>query len=178
MRRQSGFSYLALLIAVAIIAVSAGAAVQAGALLQRRAAEQELLAIGHEFRSALVQYARMTPAGQLPYPQSLDDLLRDPRSAGVVRHLRRIYADPVTGRPEWGLIRGPEDRILGIHSLSDGIPIKIGGFATPDAAFADARSYRDWVFSLPNASTPRPMRVDSLPSGKLDGRSNSNVSRW
>lgn len=154
MTREQGFSYLALLIFLAILSVAASATIQAGSFAQRRAAEQELLAIGSEYRQALISYAKLTPAGQLPYPQSLDDLLRDPRVPGVVRHLRQVYPDPLTGKSEWGLLRGPEDRIIGIHSLSEAAPIKIGEFPAEYAAFATAASYRAWIFKLPVTTTP------------------------
>ena len=65
MRRQdSGFAFLALLISIAIIGVAAAATLQVGSLLQRHAAEEELLAIGSEFRRALICYSSATPAGQ------------------------------------------------------------------------------------------------------------------
>ncbi len=69
--RSAGFTYIGLLIALALIALAATATVQGGALLQRRQAEEELLVVGREFRNALQSYANATPAGQKRYPPSL-----------------------------------------------------------------------------------------------------------
>ena len=78
-RHHAGFTYLGLLIFIAILALTSAASVKVGALIQRRAAEEELLAIGHEMRMALISYSNATPAGQMKHPISLQDLLKDPR---------------------------------------------------------------------------------------------------
>ncbi|HYD82009.1 MAG TPA: type II secretion system protein [Paucimonas sp.] len=146
---QRGFTYLGLLILIAVIGVSAAATLQVGAVLQRRAAEDELLAIGEEFRNALISYATATPAGQKRYPNSLEDLLRDPRYPGVRRHLRHIYPDPLTGKEEWGMVRAADGSgIVGFYSLCEGRPIKIGNFAPPFHEFEGKALYRDWLFAI------------------------------
>ena len=151
---EAGFTYVALLIAVAIIGMTAAAALQAGALLQRREAEQALLATGGDFCAALASYARATPAGQPGAPPSLESLLRDPRQPGVVRHLRRVPVDPMTGRAEWAIVRTPDGQgIAAVHSLSTARPIKVDGFDEPFRAFRNAASYADWVFT---AAPPEP----------------------
>jgi len=63
-----------------------------------------------------------------------------------VRHLRRLYRDPLTRGPEWGLVKSPDGFILGVHSLSQEPPIKSGGFAYRDRAFDGAATYADWQF--------------------------------
>ncbi len=68
---QAGFTYIALLIIVAMIAAGATAALGAGAALQQRESEAELLAIGLEFRQALQSYAEATPSGQPTEPREL-----------------------------------------------------------------------------------------------------------
>jgi hypothetical protein len=80
------------------------------------------------------------------FPQTLDDLLQDKRHPMPQRHLRRIYADPITGKREWGLIGGPGGSIMGVYSLSDAAPIKSGGFAPAETVFAGAASYSAWQF--------------------------------
>lgn len=148
-RRQAGFTYVGLLIAVALIAAGAAAALDAGARLQLREQEAELLAIGLEFRAALKSYAEATPAGQPDAPKELGELLRDPRHAGKKRHLRRIYPDPLTGREEWGVDRSPADgRIIGIHSLSASPAFRRTGFPAGMEGFAQAERHDEWVFAL------------------------------
>jgi type II secretory pathway pseudopilin PulG len=145
-KASSGFSYVALLILIAILSIAATATVQAGAAVQRRQAEQELLRIGMEFERALASYKSATPAGTRGTPQSLEDLLSDPRFVGTRRHLRAVRPDPISGRPEWGLVRGPDGGIVAVHSLSSAAPIKVAGFATGYERLANAGSYADWLF--------------------------------
>jgi type II secretory pathway pseudopilin PulG len=142
----SGFSYVALLVLIAILSIAAAATVQAGAAVQRRHAEEELLRVGMEVERAFASYSAATPAGMRRTPQSLDDLVLDPRFAGTRRHLRAWRPDPITGRLEWGLVRGPDGGIVAVHSLSTAAPIKIAGFATGYERLAEAGSYADWLF--------------------------------
>jgi type II secretory pathway pseudopilin PulG len=143
---QHGFSYLALMILVAIIGLAAASAVQVGALLQRRVAEAELLFIGSEFKQALLSYAAATPPGMSRYPRGIEDLLRDPRTPGVRRHLRKLYPDPITGRTQWGIVPSLDGGIAAVHSLSSLEPIKQHDFGVDEERLAHRRSYREWVF--------------------------------
>jgi type II secretory pathway pseudopilin PulG len=144
---NAGFTYIGILILIAIIGIASAATLQVGSVLQRRVAEQELLAIGQEFQSALSSYANVTPPGQLRAPKTLQELLKDPRSPTPRRHLRKLYADPLTGKEEWGVVNSPDGiGIIGIYSLSEARPIKIGNFDVAFKDFEDKTSYRDWKF--------------------------------
>jgi len=141
--QQHGFAYLTVLFIVAIM--SGGLAVigqvwQTSAVRER---EAELLHVGNEYRKAIERYYLAGP-GQ--YPRNLADLIKDPRQAGTVRHLRRIYPDPITGNPEWGLVKAPDGGIAGVYSLSDDSPLKIAGFSLRDAALEGKTKYSDWQF--------------------------------
>lgn len=156
--RQGGFTFLALIIFIAIMGIATAASLQVGAVLQRRVAEQELLFIGAEFRSALISYANATPTGQRRVPQSLNDLLKDPRYPNAKRHLRKLYYDPLTGNSEWGIVAAPDGGgVLGVYSLSKDTPIKIGNFDMVFQDFAGKTSYQDWRF----------MATNSLPGGVI-----------
>ena len=144
--RQSGFTYIGILIAVAIISALATASLSVGVALQQREREAELLAIGREYRAALQSYADATPAGLPTNPESLEDLLKDPRYPSVRRHLRRIYLDPLTGDTGWGLVRGSDGRISGIHSRSTALTLRRTDFPPGLEAFEKAESYDEWVF--------------------------------
>ena len=50
-------------------------------------------------------------------------------------------------QPDWELVRLPDGAIVGVHSRSDAQPMKVANFAPRDESFADAASYRDWVFA-------------------------------
>lgn len=152
--RQRGLAYLALLIGVAIIGVVAAGTIQLGALYQRRMAEKELLYVGDQFQRALLSYTDNTPVGQPTQPRSLDELVRDPRYPNPVRYLRRVYADPLTGKADWVLILSPNGQtIVGIHSASREHPIQLRQFPERFRGFEDKLSYTDWVF------IPRPPQL-------------------
>ena len=149
-RHQRGFTYVGLMIMVAILGIASAAALQTGALVQRRAAEEELLAIGMEFRNALISYANATPSGLPRAPASLYDLLRDPRYPGIRRHLRKMYADPITGKEEWGTVIAPDGSgVIGVYSLSNAKPIKIAHFDSVLQDFEGRNSYQEWKFVTP-----------------------------
>lgn len=85
------------------------------------------------------------PGGD-PYPSSLQVLLKDPRFPTVVRHLRQIYVDPLTGRDDWLLVKTPGGEIMGVGSTSDRHPIKVDRFPPPFEAFAGKSHYSEWLF--------------------------------
>jgi type II secretory pathway pseudopilin PulG len=144
---QLGFTYVGLLLFVAILGLVSATTVRIGVAAQRRVSEQELLERGHRLAQALESYSRATPTGKSTYPRLIDDLLRDPRfPKTVVRHLRRIEPDPMTGRAEWGTVPSEDGSgIAGFHSLSDQ-RVWRQDFAPPFNDFADKPLYRDWVF--------------------------------
>lgn len=160
-----GLALLVVLLLVALLGLGATAAVEVGETLARREREQALLQIGREFRTALQRYrGTVAAAGTAQDPISLDDLLRDPRQPGTVRHLRRIYVDPMTGKAAWGEVR-ERGRIVGIHSLSEERPIKTQGFGPQEQGFEQARSYRDWVFRLDATRVAAQPAAASAPAG-------------
>ena len=142
-----GFSYIGLLVIVAVLAIVAAGTVQTGAIVQRRDAEEAEISIGLEFKTAVRSYFEATPSGMpSSAPRSLQDLLRDPRFPYPKRHLRKIYDDPLTGKPDWGLIHSPEGGILGVFSKAQGIPIRQDNFPDELFYFKNKQSYRGWVF--------------------------------
>lgn len=145
---NAGFTYIGLLIIIAILSIVATTTVSIGALAQRRQAEEELLTIGLAFQQALISYYNATPNGQPRHPARLEDLLKDPRYPNIKRHLRKIYMDPMTGKAEWGLIE-IQGGIIGIHSLSTAKPIKVGLFPGELANLNSKNKYAEWIFGIP-----------------------------
>lgn len=140
---QTGFALLALLLIIALSGLALASAAQVWSTVSRRDKEVELLRMGMEFRDAIRSYVASSPGAQ-QFPVRLEDLLLDPRFPSVKRHLRRIYADPLTGKPDWGLIRSG-DAIIGVHSLAEGRPLKTA--LDPKLGIADeAATYADWKF--------------------------------
>ena len=143
---EGGFSYLGLLTMILIMGVVLAAAGEVWHVAIKREKEQELLFVGNQFRRAIKLYYENTPLQAQRYPASLEDLLKDPRYPSTQRYLRKIYADPVNGGTEWGLIKGAGGEILGVHSLSMNEPVKKGSFSNPDKNFENKAKYADWVF--------------------------------
>lgn len=142
-----GFTYIALLMFVAIIGLAAAATIQVGAITQRRQAEDQLLFVGLAMRAAIKGYYEGTPVGTpSSAPRRLEDLLRDPRYPNPKRYLRQIYIDPLTGTKDWGLIRSADCGLLGVYSKSKAAPIKIANFPDDFFYFIGKKSYADWVF--------------------------------
>ena len=142
-RRADGFAYLTILFIVAIMAgglAVIGEVWQTSAVRER---EAELLFIGDQYRKAIERYYL---AGPRQYPKNLTDLIKDPRQPATVRHLRRLYPDPITGKEEWGLVKSPDGGFAGVYSLSEEPPLKAAGFAVRDAAFEGKPKYSDWQF--------------------------------
>ncbi|MES2151606.1 MAG: type II secretion system protein [Pseudomonadota bacterium] len=146
--RQRGFAYLWTLMLVAFMGIGSVIGAELYATSVRRDKERELIFIGHEFRAAIARYYNSGAGGQASYPLTLEELLKDPRFPNVRRHLRRLYADPVSGKAEWGLLR-VQGRIVGVHSLSARAPIKQDNFEDIDAGLRHKPSYAEWNFVYP-----------------------------
>jgi type II secretory pathway pseudopilin PulG len=151
--KQEGFTYLALLIAVAVGGAVLAAVGELTSHAQQREKEAELLFVGQQYREAIRAYYERSPGGAKRYPMKLEDLLADSRYPTAQRYLRRPYPDPMTGSAAWGLVDAPGGGIMGVYSLSDAPPIKTGAFSKRDESFSDAVRYADWKFFY-TASTP------------------------
>ncbi|MFZ1909200.1 MAG: type II secretion system protein [Burkholderiales bacterium] len=143
---QRGFTYIGVLILVAIMGVLLSLAGRVWHTEAVRGREAQLLFVGDQYREAIRRYAEATPAGAARYPRALSDLLLDARKPEVERYLRRLYADPITGGSEWGLVKAPDGGIAGVYSLSDAKPLKQANFPPADAAFEGSGKYADWQF--------------------------------
>ena len=146
--RQAGFTYVGLVVVVAILGLVGAATVKVDSLLRRAAAERELLEIGAAYSEALRSYAAATPRGQPTAPPSLRELLRDPRFPGTRRHLRKIFVDPITGKDEWGILyQGDKVGVLAVYSLSQAQPLKQANFDARFQHFENKEHLADWKFT-------------------------------
>ena len=146
--RGAGFTYVGLMVLVAIIGVAAAATVSVADLARRRANEEQLLFVGKQYIKAFLEYELYTPEGHASRaPAKLEDLLRDPRRPGVQRYLRQLYADPVTGKNDWELVRAPGGGVMGVKSASCAPTIK-RSFPDGDFKYLDGeKRYCDWTFT-------------------------------
>lgn len=158
--RERGYAFLYTLMLVALLGVSLLVVTDVASMSARREREQNLLQIGHEFREALARYqARSASAPGAQYPMKLEELVEDRRGPQVAHHLRRLYVDPITLKPDWGLVKHA-GRIVGVYSLALGAPIKQGDFDVEDTSFTGASRYRDWIFVHPS---DRPLAPPGTP---------------
>lgn len=113
---QGGFTYLALLLAVAILGLGLTIAAPIWSRLADRERMQQLDWVGGEFVRAIGSYYDGTPGVVVKtYPPSLQSLLLDSRFVMVRRHLRRIYANPFTGRGDWVQVLAPQGGVRGVR---------------------------------------------------------------
>jgi len=144
-RAPRGFTYLGLLVLVALIGLALASAGEVAATAARREREAQLVWVGHQYRAAIGRYwlQRRT------FPLALQDLLGSaPGDPVQARFLRRLYPDPMTRAVDWVLIPAPSGGIMGIASSSKRAPLKTGHFDEADQGFAEARSYGDWQFTI------------------------------
>jgi len=139
---------MTVLFVLAALAFTSAATVQVGELHRRRAAEDELIFIGAQFRQALRSWHEAAPAGRAPRgPLRAEDLLLDPRFAQPQRHLRHLPPDPMTGRADWVLLRARDGGIVGLHSASSRRPVRQANFPSDFFHFEHRGRYRDWWFT-------------------------------
>lgn len=159
---QRGFTYVGLLILVAVLGLVGAMTIRVGALSQRAAREAQLMEIGAQFSDALRAYADATPAGQLPQPPNLAALLLDPRFPTPHRYLRKIFADPIAGSTDWGITYVTTGKgVLEVYSRSSATPLKTAHFDEQFGTFSGTTHYYDWRFS---AATATPDVMPSIPT--------------
>ncbi len=144
-RGQQGFTYLAILFALAIGSVALSGMATLWSLEEQRERERSLLFVGGQYRQAIASYYAHTPGGTGQFPRALDELLEDRRATPPLRHLRQPYADPVSGQ-SWGLVRTPDQAIAGVYSVATGAPLQRANFDEANGAFQGKRRYADWLF--------------------------------
>jgi type II secretory pathway pseudopilin PulG len=162
---SQGFTYIGLLIVVALMGIVLAATGLVWHTEMRREKERELLFAGEQFRRAIAAYYDRSP-GEKKWPGKIEDLLQDRRFPTTQRYLRRVYADPMTGSAEWGLVKGPEGEIVGVYSRSEETPIRQANFGSRYDNFSGAQHYSDWKFLFVPDSPGDATAVTSPPPRK------------
>lgn len=165
MRRASrGFTYLTVLFIVAILGGGLALVGEMWETSAQREKEAELLFVGNQYRSAIARYYLSGPQRQ--YPRALEDLLKDARMPETRRYLRRLYADPLSRKAEWGIVKAPDSGIMGVYSLSEEATFKRANFKLRDAAFASAQKYSDWKFVATVPAKPAAAKPPAKPAAQ------------
>ncbi len=142
---QRGAILLLLMVMVVVLGLAASMAGQSWRSTMQRAREAELLWRGQQYQRAIAGYYTTKFGPQQMFPAKLEDLLRDPRFPQIVRHLRKLYNDPMTGE-EWQPVMDSAKRIIGVRSSSDLEPFQKDGFPKGLDTLQGKSSYREWEF--------------------------------
>jgi type II secretory pathway pseudopilin PulG len=148
--KQSGFTYIAVLIGIAIMGAGLAALGTVWHTMAQRDHEKELLYVGQQFRLALKRYYLTHQR----YPMSLEKLVQDDGTVTIKHHLRKLYVDPLTGTTDWGIVKLPNSQIVGVYSLSEESPLRTAGFRPRDALFEGKGKYSEWVFMVEGQTAP------------------------
>lgn len=142
---QKGFTYVLMLMVVAVVSIIAGITSQTMSLKMQREKENELLFRGNQYYQAIRSY--YLSDGGKQYPRRLEDLLQDPRYIDK-KHLRKLYKDPYANKnqSEWTIILAPEGGVMGVASKNVNKPIKQIEFPKHLSSFENSQSYTDWRF--------------------------------
>lgn len=163
---QRGAILILLMVMVVILGLAAGMAGQTWRNAMQRAREAELLWRGQQYQQAIASYYSVKHGPRQMFPATLEHLLRDPRFPNVVRHLRKLYDDPMTGQ-EWQLVTDPAERIIGVHSRSTLEPFQKDGFPKSLDKLQGKTSYKDWefVFTPPRGKAVNANSQAGTPAG-------------
>lgn len=146
--KPRGIALIFVLLLLATLATGSLALIASARHASQREHEEDLLFVGRQFARAIASY-RASGGEHAVSPPTLEALLEDKRFPMPVRHLRRIFHDPLTGSAEWGVIRA-DGGIVGVYSLSTQRPIRSVQLP-PDVelraiAPGETVRYRDWIF--------------------------------
>lgn len=155
MRYSQGFSYLWILFIVFLMGIFSMLTSSLYQIQQQRENEKILIQQGHEFRRAIESYYHLSnQTGIEGYPNSLEQLIKDDRYPNTVRHLRKIYIDPMTGQSDWVLVK-IGNKVIGVHSSSNKKTLKKTNFLPEDATLENKNTYNEWIFSYPSNITTK-----------------------
>ncbi|HKQ62128.1 MAG TPA: prepilin-type N-terminal cleavage/methylation domain-containing protein [Candidatus Polarisedimenticolaceae bacterium] len=150
-----GFTYVELMVTVAVLAVLASAIIPLKHWDEKRRREAWLRSDLVMMREAIDRYKKycdegmiqQTDVDQRGYPRTLEELVEgvvvgDPESpdAQKIQFLQRIPIDPFTEKPEWGLRSYQDDwdsRSWGGENVYD-------VYSLSDIRALDGTYYRDW----------------------------------
>lgn len=157
--RQRGVVLMGLMVLLALAGLALLQFTESVAGARQREREAQLLWVGMQYQQALESYYRSTPGLVKHLPVSLEELLRDSRFPNPVRHLRKLYPDPLQPDVPWAILKRG-NQIIGVYSRSDDAPMRRSGFPAGLESFEGATQYSAWRFLFvpraANGSAPAP----------------------
>ncbi len=155
-RSEGGYTFLVVLGLTAVFSIGLAVAGTTWSKGVRRDHERDLLRIGGLYAQALADYRDRSQGSVRRYPANLSDLLKDSRTVGLNRDLRRLYPDPVAPELPWGLILDDQGNIMGVHSQSQEAPLATAPQSAGPLLLPAVARYCDWQFvAPPPAVAPR-----------------------
>ncbi len=155
-RLHAGFTFVELLVVIALVAIMASAVMPLAHVATQRQHEAELRRALREIRTAIDHYKDAADSGQIPptsiragsegYPPDLETLVvgiatvGDSSTSHTLKFLRRIPSDPMTGKPDWAL-RAYEDKP---ESKSWGGQDVYDVYSKSEGTALDGTRYADW----------------------------------
>ncbi len=146
--RSGGFTLVELIVAIAVIAILAGAAIPIARNVIKRQKERELRQDLWEIRDAIDRYkdaadrgAFQVKLGSEGYPPDLESLVKGIDANGKkLKFLRRIPVDPMTNSTEWGMRSMQDDP----DSTSWGGQNVFDVFTKSPGVALDGTKYAEW----------------------------------
>jgi type II secretory pathway pseudopilin PulG len=136
MRSQGGFTYLGLLLAIALVGIGLASASEVWSTTMRRQRVEQLEWVGQQFAHAIGSYYEGSPQGIKVYPREMTDLLEDRRFGFRRRHLRQVYVDPFGSSTPWDVVIAQDGGIRGVRSR---VPDQSGsGFVVREFVYVPA----------------------------------------
>jgi type II secretory pathway pseudopilin PulG len=143
---ERGFTYVWVMALVAVLGIGLAAIGPLWADDAKRDRERELLRIGQLYAQAIARYHQASPGSVKRYPPTLDSLTNDTRFVGTMRHIRKLYADPLNPSRPWGLVRAPDGGVSGVYSQSAEAPLRTEALDIGITQLPAARAYSEWQF--------------------------------
>ena len=91
-----------------------------------------------QYVAAIGSYVESTPGLAKTFPERADELIEDRRHPTIRRHLRELYANPMSGDHRWEFVIGGDLRIHGVRWT-----------VVSDAT----KNSREWIY-IPGQATP------------------------
>ncbi|MGD9834381.1 MAG: type II secretion system protein [Piscinibacter sp.] len=156
-RASRGVVLMGLMVLLALGGLTLLQFAESAASARQRELETQLIWVGQQYRQALESYYLSSPGRVKHLPVTLDELVRDTRFPMPVRHLRKLYPDPLQPEVPWGILK-QGNQVIGVYSQSDGVPLKQVGLGPGLESLDHAGHYSDWRFifvpRMPSAPVP------------------------
>jgi type II secretory pathway pseudopilin PulG len=144
--KQSGFTLIAVLAAMVLLALGVSQVTTVVSQQAQREREAQLLQIGLAYQQAIGNYYENSPGTVKRWPRDVSDLMEDKRFVTLRRYLRKAYTDPVSSGQNWEFIRASDGGIQGVYSPSNLQPIRTAAIELPGLSLPAASQYSQWQF--------------------------------